>query len=125
MPLMPAWSKTLASGVLVPHCALEHTHMPPVTASMIDKRFTRDYAQLFPSASISYKERREEPVQPLSQRSTVSWLRDREPFHHLPERLFLHAGQPGSPVLNQSVEATWAHNYSLFTTVAWLVPQQG
>ena len=113
-------SKTLGKYTFNTTPRLEHTHATGNSIT-IDKRFTRDYAQLFPSASISYMKDAKNQFS-LSYRRSINRFGYEivNPFITYQNAYSYMQGNPDiKPVLNQSVEATWAHNYSLFTTVAW------
>lgn len=98
----------------------EHTHATGNSLT-IDQRFTRDYFQLFPSASISYMKDAKNQFS-LSYRRSINRFGFEivNPFITYKTAYSYQQGNPNiKPVLNQSIEATWAHNYSIFTTLAY------
>lgn len=98
----------------------EHTHATGNSLT-IDQKFTRDYFQLFPSASISYMKDAKNQFS-LSYRRSINRFGFEivNPFITYKTAYSYQQGNPNiKPVLNQSIEATWAHNYSIFTTLAY------
>ncbi|WP_126246551.1 outer membrane beta-barrel family protein [Chitinophaga rhizosphaerae] len=113
-------TKTIKKWTFSAMLRMEHTNAKGNSLTM-DQKFSRDYVQLFPSASASYA------MSPMNQFS-FSYRRSINrfgfdivnPFTTYVNAYSLRQGNPNiQPMLSQAVQATWSHKYQLFTTVAF------
>ena len=98
----------------------EHTHAKGNSLTM-NQRFTRDYVQLFPSASVSYMKDMQNQFSLSYRRSINRFGFDIvNPFITYNSAYSYRQGNPDiRPMLMQSVEASWSHKYQLFTTLGY------
>lgn len=113
-------SKTIKKFTFNAVLRAEHTNASGNSLTA-DKKFNRDYVQLFPSAGISYMK---DPMNQFSfsYRSSINRFGYEivNPFITYKNAYTYIQGNPDiRPVLTQSIEATWSHKYQLFTTLGF------
>ncbi|MCK7557354.1 outer membrane beta-barrel family protein [Chitinophaga sedimenti] len=100
---------------------MEHTHATGNSLTTGEK-FDRNYAQLFPSASVSY-------ARNLTNSFNFSYRRSIQRFGYEIVNPFItyknaytyQQGNPNiRPSISNTVEATWSHKYMLFTTIGYV-----
>ncbi|WP_343702878.1 outer membrane beta-barrel family protein [Chitinophaga sp.] len=113
-------SKTVKKYTFNAVLRAEHTNAKGNSLTM-DQRFTRDYVQLFPSASVSYMKDMQNQFS-LSYRRSINRFGFEivNPFITYRSAYSYMQGNPDiKPMTMQSVEARWSHKYQLFTTLAF------
>ncbi|UYQ91836.1 TonB-dependent receptor [Chitinophaga horti] len=100
---------------------MEHTHASGHSLTTGEK-FDRNYAQLFPSASISYAHNMTNSINVSYRRSIQRFGYEIvNPFITYKNAYTYQQGNPNiRPSLSSTVEATWSHKYMLFTTVGYV-----
>ncbi len=113
-------SKTIKKWSFNAMLRMEHTNAKGNSLT-IDKKFERDYVQLFPSASASYNMSATNQFSFSYRRSINRFGFDIvNPFITYVNAYSLREGNPDiKPMLSQAVQATWSHKYQLFTTIAF------
>lgn len=113
-------SKTVKKWTFGAMLRMEHTNAKGNSLT-IDQRFSRDYVQLFPSATASYNLSAKDQFSFSYRRSINRFGFDIvNPFITYVNAYSLRQGNPNiKPMLSQAVQATWSHKYQLFTTVAF------
>ncbi|WP_346319505.1 outer membrane beta-barrel family protein [Chitinophaga sp. YIM B06452] len=113
-------TKTIKKYTIQAMLRAEHTHATGNSLTM-DQKFERDYVQLFPSASVSYMKSARDQFSFSYRRSITRFGFDIvNPFVTYQNAYSYRQGNPNiKPVLSQTIQGTWSHNYSLFTTLGF------
>lgn len=113
-------TKTIKKYTIQAMLRAEHTHATGNSLT-IDQHFKRDYVQLFPSASVSYQKSATDQFSFSYRRSINRFGFDIvNPFITYQNAYSYRQGNPDiKPMLMQTVQGTWSHNYSLFTTLGF------
>lgn len=113
-------TKTIKKYTIQAMLRAEHTHATGNSLT-IDQHFERDYVQLFPSASLSYMKSAKDQFSFSYRRSINRFGFDIvNPFVTYQNAYSYRQGNPNiKPMLMQTVQGTWSHNYSLFTTLGF------
>ncbi|WP_341838930.1 outer membrane beta-barrel family protein [Chitinophaga caseinilytica] len=113
-------TKTIKKWTFSAMLRMEHTNAKGNSLTM-DQKFSRDYVQLFPSASASYAMDQMNQFSFSYRRSINRFGFDIvNPFITYVNAYSLRQGNPNiKPMLSQAVQGTWSHKYQLFTTVAF------
>ncbi|WP_423735773.1 outer membrane beta-barrel family protein [Chitinophaga caseinilytica] len=113
-------TKTIKKWTFSAMLRMEHTNAKGNSLTM-DQKFSRDYVQLFPSASASYAMDQMNQFSFSYRRSINRFGFDIvNPFITYVNAYSLRQGNPNiKPMLSQAVQGTWSHKYQLFTTLAF------